>query len=572
MRVNKSKEYLKNHPVIYEKAFSIKNPFEILNIKELTDIQKSIMKHAEYFKYYLSFAFSASCGSGKTLAGIYLIHYFGIKTLIISSRSSINDQWYNILTGLYPDISIETMNNKPDNPLILIYSPQYLIKHLKDFPLDVNFIIYDEIHSLISDCYGKCIVEPIKQYKEKSREKLPYILALSGTYPQKNKLIKNIFGGYIKTEADITEIPIYIHDYHLNILNELVAIKNDMKTNDNLIDYKEIEEKYGIKYFLDRENHWKIIKKQLSKIDLNNIDVINSFSEINSQTLIKLDKFYNPLDEFSYIDWTLKNIDMSNKINDKEITGFIITNTIKSALYAAVKYSYIYSCNVLLMRAVNESSYFIKNFDIDLYLKNHIKDTNYYEKILNGNSLEKLLYNYVEDGFLLQECNEFIYDDVLKNDSVKKFKIKGNLMNIIKENDVRIICGCIARLKEGISIENAVWGICSKFVYSTIIRTQILGRIRRTSNNEYIKNYPREFYVISGNVRDNEYQLMFSSKKYHKKIDKNDIKLIYDYDYERTIFSNENYIYSYEKSPRENISKEKTLLIDKNPRENQNNE
>ena len=153
-------------------------------------MQLTVKKYKDIFKYYPTLSFRASCGSGKTLAGIYLIHYFGIKTLIISSRTSINDQWYNIIKSLYPNIEIQTKDNHTKNPLIYIYSPQYMIKHLDNFPVEVNFIIYDEIHSIVSDNYGKCIEEPINQYKNKLRDNIPYMLALSGTYPQKNKLLK----------------------------------------------------------------------------------------------------------------------------------------------------------------------------------------------------------------------------------------------------------------------------------------------------------------------------------------------------------------------------------------------
>ena len=59
----------------------------------------------------------------------------------------------------------------------------------------------------------------------------------------------------------------------------------------------------------------------------------------------------------------------------------------------------------------------------------------------------------------------------------------------VGDKKISVICGCYHRLKEGISIENAVWGICTKFIYSTIARTQILGRIRRTSKNEAITNH-----------------------------------------------------------------------------------
>ena len=146
MRRNRPTEWLKAHPITYPKTIELENPFELLHMDSLTDIQTMVQKYAKVFKYYCTFAFSASCGAGKTLAGIYLMHHFGVKTLIVSSRSAINDQWEAILRSIYPSLRIKTIHSKKvEDPDVYIYSPQYLVHDLNKFPVDVNFVIYDEI-------------------------------------------------------------------------------------------------------------------------------------------------------------------------------------------------------------------------------------------------------------------------------------------------------------------------------------------------------------------------------------------------------------------------------------------
>ena len=117
------------------------------------------------------------------------------------------------------------------------------------------------------------------------------------------------------------------------------------------------------------------------------------------------------------------------------------------------------------------------------------------------------------------------------------------LMDILNGRNISVICGCYHRLKEGISIENAVWGICTKFIYSTIARTQILGRIRRTSKNEAITNHVRTFIVNSSGINTNEHKLLSAARKAHCKMDRSKLAPLYDFGYESEVFARENYIY-----------------------------
>jgi hypothetical protein len=491
MRRNRPTEWLKAHPITYPKTIELDNPFDLLHMESLTDIQRMVQKYAKVFKYYCTFAFSASCGAGKTLAGIYLMHYFGVKTLIVSSRSAINDQWEAILRSIYPSLRIKTIHSKKvEEPDVYIYSPQYLVQDLSKFPADVNFVIYDEIHSIVSDKFGECVKEPQRQIKDKKRQTMPYMLALSGTYPKESTIISKIFGDHVRTESDITKIPINVYDYHCSALTKIIKETHAMFDEN------------GIK---------KRSKKLLRLHELTKeiTSPITNLSSLSNETLIALDEIYKPLDDYDFIDQVLPQLPKF-KINPSTIfRGFIITNTIDSSVYAAVAIANQYKCNAILMRSVDEPSYIITPTGYEF----------------TDNSRSELTQDYLSSNY----------------ERINLTKV--NLTDLLNEKQVAVICGCYHRLKEGISIENSVWGICTKFIYSTIARTQILGRIRRTSKNDAITNHVRTFIVNSSAVNTNEHKLLSAARKAHTKMNRSLLAPLYDFAYEDEVFSRENYVY-----------------------------
>ena len=491
MRRNRPTEWLKAHPITYPKTIDLPNPFTLLHLDSLTDIQRMVQKYAKVFKYYSTFAFSASCGAGKTLAGIYLMHYFGVKTLIVSSRSAINDQWESILRSIYPTLKIKTIHSKKiDDPDVYIYSPQYLVQDLSKFPSDANFIIYDEIHSIVSDKFGECVKEPQRLVASKKRQTMPYMLALSGTYPKESTIISKIFGTHIRTESDIVKIPVNVYDYHCSALTEIVR-ENRLMFSDQ-----------GIK---SRSKKAKQLNELTKELPL----PITDLSKLSNAQLIALDDQYTPLDDYQFIDYILPKLHMYNIVPSSAFRGFIITNTIDSSVYSAVSIANQYKCNVMLMRSVDEPSYVITPT----------------EYAIDESSRATLTQDYLADNY----------------ERINLSKLP--LTKVLDDRNISVICGCYHRLKEGISIENAVWGICTKFIYSTIARTQILGRIRRTSKDPAISAHVRTFIVNSSAVNTNEHKLIAAARRAHTKIDRSMIAPLHDFAYESEIFARENYQY-----------------------------
>lgn len=602
-RRNKSIEWLRENKIIYPKQFDIQNPFEILGIEKLTEIQELVMQKYKLFKYYGTMAFSASCGSGKTLAALYLIHKFGLKTLIISAKTSVNDQWEVNIKKVYPELQVWTNKLKNKNlpaPDIYICTPQFLSRDIDLFPIDVNFIIYDEVHSLIGEYFSKVLDFPFVQLRSGKRNNIPYMLALSGTYPKNDPKLTKIFGTIYKTKSSITDIPVNIYDFHVKLFSDFLLNLIDKPEELNLS--SRIINK--CKKLLSENN--TIVKRNLVDGDSNNennfnpeqlleqITNLKSLGEINQKLLINFSDYYDLADEYKFIDEIidlLKNNEVqfdstedlvknNFKYQLENFVGFIITHTIDCAVYAAIRFADEFDCKTLFTRDNSSCSVLISRETILKRTSNGTDPFKIFSDLpddarreINYNSAQHYtVHQYIE---MVRNLIENIYHEEDKTNSFfrqiftqnfinqnllltgpNKTGINTNPVNAIKfaeglsvqryvdENKISIVVGCDQKLKEGVSVENAVWGICTQFLYSTISRTQILGRIRRTSKNLNVVNHKRIFIVNSGKINNNEFQLRNVARKCHKKFNSSNVNLVYDFDYETLVFENENYKYN----------------------------
>lgn len=450
--------------VNYAKPINLSNPFETEQFKHYTktDAQNLMEKIVKILPYSGTYALSCSCGSGKTLAGIYTIHKLQKQALIISYRSAINTQWKNTIEKAYKNESVVVKtkdgifkngvkNNKlkDDDVDIFIYSPQYLLHNPTKFPTSIGLIIYDEIHSILSDEYSCAMKLPIYNCIKKVIPELPYMIGLSATFPSKTdnayNIIYKLFGNPVYAKSKITDIPIYVSDNR-------DIIKTDLKKDD-------IYDTYYKSYQLQPTDYIKSILNNENK-------VFNKFIE---PTIIKYDKQY---------------------------CGFVITEQINESIYAWIQFYKKYNKRCVLIREESDGYYILKNNIPDDIIR--------LETIIN--------FQYIKNHKLFNEFCE-------KIDS-------------LEGNDV--LFGTYSRLKEGISVQTAVWGICAKFIWSVQSRIQILGRIRRLSNNNELNNYPRYFIVNSGVVPSNIYS--------HRKNKHIPLKLLYDFNDEKERYKNENYI------------------------------
>lgn len=432
----------------------IEDPFTILGYENKTSVQEMVIQHSKMMSTFGSYAYSCSCGSGKTVAGLYLMHKLGCRTLIVSSRNAVNDQWRFLIEQLYPNLVIQTKNSQTLNGKkvyrtesdVYIYSPHWLGPKINEVNIKPDLIIYDEVHSLLSPKFIRVLLFPMLKVINGEWSELPYMMALSATYPKPTskeyKSLTKIFGKVFRTESSITKIPVYVWDYY---------------------DHYTRETKDG-----------EILKDQEARG--------------------KFDQYYRSMNDYECIQYFSDKIDSENEIDPTSVRfkGLIMTYLIKSSVYAALYVHKRWNCNVLLMRSVDESSIFIE--------KDKYSDFNF------------------DATIELQ--------DLMKN----KIGIKCEYTNVV--DSCSIIVGTFHRLKEGFSVQNITWGICTKFVWGFISRIQLLGRIRRSSNDEELNNKKRIMYVCSGSIPSTIF--IPNAKEPHK--------ITYDLNAEIKLFDMENYI------------------------------
>ena len=446
----------------------IDDPFEIIGYDVKTPIQEKVVQHSNWMSMYGNYAYCCSCGAGKTLAGIYLIYKFQCRTLIISSRNAVNDQWFTLLSQLYPDLILQDKNGwhqrgkkltkrKIDElvhegyePDIMVFSPQYLAKYVDTYKLTASLIIYDEVHALLSKEFIKVLLLPLYKVISGELPELPYLMALSATYPteatvegkESIKRLNKLFGSVFRMNSEVRRIPVNVWDYRDHFTRE------DRKT----------------------------------QTMLTGDDALGVF-----------DNHYVPLDDCEAVDFFCQKIIDDHEIQlSKDYKGIIMTYSIDSSTYAALKAHQLFNCNVVLVRTADESCFFIER---DKYMDFEFD---------NSITLTQLIDNKI--GIKVND-----YQSVV--------------------SDCELIVGTIQRLKEGFSVQNIVWGICTKFVFSTIARVQILGRIRRNSKNNALNSHRRIFYVCSGCVPTT---IGIPNYRGHHKI-------TYDFKGEVDLFKMENY-------------------------------
>ena len=425
--------------------------------KELTNVQKTIINDFDKILYYGTILYKAPCGAGKTKAALEFIHRFKLRTLIISCRNAVNDQWKKELKNEFGSVKISTSEEFKNNDSfdILILTPQFIIKHNIDYfkNLNVDLIIYDEIHSLTSDIFSKVLSLPF-ELSMKYNIYLPILIGLTASLPVEKshaELLKQIFGIPKKiTGEKITTIPVYFSDYRDTIQTRGAFDQNYIKP----------DEKDVIKMFLNK-----------------------------------------------YID--------NNILPSIEFKMIVISSTIETSIYAAVVSAVCFQKDVLIIRSAKEYDYLIKH--------EYIPDWYYLSFEQSTEESTNLEYSI---NALLKDNTE------LKKNNKPEFIIKCKYTD--KLNEASVVCGTIDRLKEGFNCENIVYGICSLFEWSITTRIQLLGRIRRNSQNKELNEHKRLFLVCSGKIKND--LVYVKMNKIPKKPE-----ILYDLALEDKLFKEENY-------------------------------
>lgn len=157
---------------------------------------------------------SVPCGFGKTIMSIYIMCEIKKKTLFISHKDFLNEQFKNSVKLFMPDISFGIIKqSKVDirNKDIVIASLQSLA--MRDYDKNIfnefGLVIIDECHHISSEVFSRAL----------KKMNIPIILGLSATLNRKDGLRK-VFEWYIgksvytfKKEITDVDMIVHIHKY-----------------------------------------------------------------------------------------------------------------------------------------------------------------------------------------------------------------------------------------------------------------------------------------------------------------------------------------------------------------------
>jgi len=157
---------------------------------------------------------SVPCGFGKTIMGLYIACQLKKKTMFISHKDFLNQQFVDTVKAFSPNSSIGIIKqNKVDveNKDFIIASLQSL--SMKDYDInifnDIGFIIIDEVHHTGAQVFCRAF----------KKLHTPIILGLSATLNRKDGMRK-VFEYYIGSSVytmkkkEFTEVEVQIHKYY----------------------------------------------------------------------------------------------------------------------------------------------------------------------------------------------------------------------------------------------------------------------------------------------------------------------------------------------------------------------
>ena len=133
----------------------------------LRDKQKIVKREAlEHLNGYGSTIIAAATGFGKTCTSIYIATKIKMKTLVITHRIVLVNQWNKAIKKFCPDASIQvlTAKSKMKDCDFYIMNATNVPKHDVDFYRSIGFLIVDEIHCIMAEGLSKCMTRIIPRY------------------------------------------------------------------------------------------------------------------------------------------------------------------------------------------------------------------------------------------------------------------------------------------------------------------------------------------------------------------------------------------------------------------------
>jgi superfamily II DNA or RNA helicase len=171
---------------------------------------------------------SVPCGFGKTIMAIYITCYFKKKTMFVSHKDFLNQQFISTLKLFVPEATVGIIKQKKvdiRNKDVVIASLQSLA--MRDYDPEIfkefGLVIFDECHHISSEVFSRAL----------QKMNIPITLGLSATLNRKDGLRK-VFEWYLGKS-------VYKHKNN-NDINMSINIHKYYETNS---EYSEVRQMYN---------------------------------------------------------------------------------------------------------------------------------------------------------------------------------------------------------------------------------------------------------------------------------------------------------------------------------------
>ena len=357
---------------------------------------------------------SVPCGFGKTIMSIYIACYFKKKTMFISHKDFLNQQFINTVKEFCPTATIGLIKQKKvdiEDKDIVIASLQSLAMRTYDENIFKEFglVIFDECHHISSEVFSRAL----------QKMNIPITLGLSATLNRKDGLRK-VFEWYLgksvynNTKKEDIDMEVQIHKYFATSYeySEIKMIFNG-KINipamvNNICNYKP-RTKYIIeiiKKILEKESNRKILilserRNQLSDIEtfINEEKITEVGYYVGGMSMKELDisstkqiilATYQMSSEGLNIP-TLNTVIFASPINDiQQSIGRILREKKEERKYIPLCIDILDEFSIFFNKCNNRIKYYKKNnYKIDYYIDNELipekKETTEKVKFIDDN-------------------------------------------------------------------------------------------------------------------------------------------------------------------------------------------
>ena len=362
---------------------------------------------------------SVPCGFGKTIMAVYIACHFKKKTMFVSHKDFLNQQFLESVKQFVPNAKIgKIKQSKVDvnDKDIVIASLQSLAMREYDINIfkDFGLVIIDEVHHTGAEVFSKSF----------GNINSNIILGLSATLNRKDGLRK-VFEYYIGksiykyTSKEIINLNIQIHKYFDSDISYSGNIilwngkPNSAKMINNICNF----EKRTLFIFnliidiLKKENHRKILILSERRIQLKNFEKLfdNTIYDIGyyigglSQNVLELSSqkqiilaTYQMAAEGMNIP-TLNTVIFASPISDiQQAIGRILREKPSERRYIPLCIDIWDQFSLFIRKGDTRIKYYNKNnYNIDYYLDNELIKKS--ENTLD-NTLDNTKYNFVDDN------------------------------------------------------------------------------------------------------------------------------------------------------------------------------